>query len=332
PQYGLYICMVSLFLQTLILNTTMKNTITRHQKYKTLHRILTENPQAFEGKPEAMAMLASLGDCNDQLSQLISKLIRPVSTVYQPRQNLRINFIESLKTMNGACILIATRINNNTLKAIMKQYRVQISRVADYTLYEMAVHIAEELKPYSGQAEDIGLDTVKLTEFTRLTNDFLSILDDTGMALNTRRVGRSEIHSLLKACNQLIVNQVDHFVIMNGPAFPEMKLAYMSVRKPRRSRKSDPEIEANGDISGTVTNSITGVSIGNASITLLQHASVNETDIDGYYLFEELEEGTYTVGCFAHGYQVPEAVEVTIQNNESLVVDFNLIPVDPVLN
>ena len=152
------------------------------------------------------------------------------------------------------------------------------------------------------------------------------------MAMNNRKVGRKEIQLLLKASNQLIVNQVDHFVIMNGSAFPEMKLAYMSIRKPRRSRKGAPMSDATGDISGTVTCSSNALAVVNASITLLQHAAVSETDIDGCYLFDELDQGTYTVGCFAHGYHVPEAVEVTIQNNESLVVDFNLIPVDPVLN
>jgi len=94
----------------------------------------------------------------------------------------------------------------------------------------------------------------------------------------------------------------------------------------RRYKNHGGEVPGQADISGMVTDSYTGLPVTNASITLLQQESVTNTDTDGYYLIDELYEGTYSVGCYAPGYQVPAQVETTLGPNDSQVIDFSLTP------
>jgi len=94
----------------------------------------------------------------------------------------------------------------------------------------------------------------------------------------------------------------------------------------RRYKNHGGEVPGQEDISGMVTDSYTGLPVTNASITLLQQESVTNTDTDGYYLIDELYEGTYSVGCYAPGYQVPAQVETTLGPNDSQVIDFSLMP------
>lgn len=106
-----------------------------------------------------------------------------------------------------------------------------------------------------------------------------------------------------------------------------MYASYRTMRGPKRRRGSNGNnIPALSDITGTVTDSITGLPVPNATITLVQQSMVTETDEEGTYTFDELYEGSYTVGCFAPGYQVPDPEITSLGNNDSLVIDFSLIP------
>lgn len=311
----------------------MRREIIRHQKYKALQRILSDYPQAFEGKPEAQALVDTLAIQNDQLSETISKLIRPVSTVYRPKQDTRKTLLLMLNSMLGVSIMIATRIGNQPLIDIMKLYRRQLPSAPAYNVYEMAVHVSAEIGKEQELAANLGVTAEKLSDFNKLIAAFGSIIDDTGLALNDRKVERRQLNALLKACNILLRDQIDHFVIANKTEYPDLHLTYTAMRGPRRPRRSNNQNNPGlSDISGTVTDNTTNLPVANAYIGIIQQGSVTETDADGSYLIDELNEGDYTVSCHAPGYEVPEPVQLKAGVNDSLVVDFNLKPVDPLLN
>jgi hypothetical protein len=110
--------------------------------------------------------------------------------------------------------------------------------------------------------------------------------------------------------------------------YPELFHNYMFLRK-RKSSKSKT-VSTSGDpaeIAGTVTNSATGLPIPNATINVVDYSMIALTDTDGCYSLEDLEPGTYLIHCYATNFQVPDAVTVTAEPNDSLVVDFSLLPV-----
>jgi len=81
-----------------------------------------------------------------------------------------------------------------------------------------------------------------------------------------------------------------------------------------------------GDISGVITDRLTGLPIANVIINLPEHETAYTTDVDGYYLIDEIEAGPYTVSCHASGYDVPEQVTIKLSAGESVIIDFSLVP------
>jgi len=308
----------------------MTTKINRMNKYKALYEILNQYPEAFEG--EALASVQALGTLNDRLSNLTSNLTRPVNLVYQNRSSNRETFMASLQSAVKLGLAIARKTGNSTLEATALNYRKRLSRTSDQKLYEMAVHLKELLLPHSALLGVLGNQPDLMQHFSDSFQDFSLALSNTGLSLNERKSGRSELNELLSQCNLLLLHELDGLVEIRKDTFGELYNLYSTMRKPRRRRSKVGEKPGLSDISGMITNAVTGNPVADAQITLAQHATVTETDDDGFFAHEELHEGTYTVGCFAPGYHVPEKATVKLGYDESVEINFALQPIDPMLN
>ena len=311
----------------------MQKEINKHQKIKSICRVLNKYPQAFEDKPQALAMKETLAEQSDELSNLIAKLLRPASTIHRPKQDSQQKLSATLLEYTGMGILLATHLQNKPLLDILRVYRSKIPNVSAYRLYEIAVHVADELTANSALAVEYGLTAEKLTAFKAQVTDFGETLGNTTALLTDRKSGWGTLNKKLVACSETIRMKLDPFMEFNESEFPEMFRDYMLVRGSRKRRKrvlkTDP---TTGEFSGTVTDSITGLPVENATINLLQHETAYSTDSDGYYLIDELEPGSYAVTCHAAGYAVPENITAQLAAGESLIADFSLVPVNPLNN
>ena len=79
-----------------------------------------------------------------------------------------------------------------------------------------------------------------------------------------------------------------------------------------------------GAISGTVTDTDTGLEIEGATITVEGTGRSDTTNGNGDYLLEGIPTGTYTVTCVASGYESNSEDNVDIVEDETTTVDFSL--------
>lgn len=312
----------------------MRTIISKHQRIKAICRVMNNYPQAFEEKAKALEMKNGFNLQSDGLSELISKLLRPASTIHRPKQDSQQKLRAAVMENIGMGILMATDLENMPLLDILKVYKSKVAVVSAYRLYEMAVHVAEELEHNAALAVDFGITAEKLAAFNTQIADFGETLDNTGAKLTDRKSGRRELSKQMRQCSKTIRLQLDPFIEYNEKEFPELFKDYMLVRGSRKRRKkavtSDP---ATGEISGVITDSVSGLPLANVTINLVEQEAVFTTDADGYYLIDELEAGTYTVTCHTSGYDVPQAVTCELTADESLVIDFTLVPAaNPVNN
>ncbi len=311
----------------------MQIEINKHQKIKSICRVLNNYPLAFENKPQALAMKEALGEQSDDLSNLISKLLRPASTIHRPKQDSQQKLTASVIEYIGMGILLATHLDNKPLLDILRVYKSRILSVSAYRLYEIAVHVAAELAANSELAGDYGLTAVKLEAFNTQVTDFGETIGNTSDLLTDRKSGWNELNKKLVQCSKTIRLKLDPFMEFNEKEFPDLFRDYMLVRgKRKRKKRVIKDSSTTGEFSGTVTDSKTGFPVANATINLMEQEAVFTTDADGYYLIEELEPGTYTLSCHAVGYNVPEQVNYLLVAGESLIVDFNLVSSNPLNN
>ena len=143
----------------------MKKSLKRIQKYKDLHQILSGYPAAFEGKPEALGMLKSLGILSSQLGELVSVLTSPVRSVYRTKQEVRDNFMNDLDQITRLCVIIATRTGNQPLLTEVKLYFKQLGFVGDLAHYQIATHVSEKLVQFSEESLNLGVTAADITAF-----------------------------------------------------------------------------------------------------------------------------------------------------------------------
>ena len=122
----------------------------QHQKIKAIGRILNKYPAAFANKLKALAMIAEFNQQSEELSELISQLLRPASIIHRPKQDSQQKLVASLYEFLGMGILLASHLGDMPLLDILKVYKSRIRNVSAYKLFEMAVHVVEELEKKAG--------------------------------------------------------------------------------------------------------------------------------------------------------------------------------------
>lgn len=311
----------------------MRTFLNKHQKIKSICRVMNNYPLAFTNKAKALDMKEDFNKQSDELSELISKLLRPASTIHRPKQDSQQKFLIALQEYIGMGILLATHLKNMPLLDILKVYKIKILRVSAYRLFEIATHVVEELQKYSDLGIEFGLTEAKLTTFNEMVTAFGATLDTTGELLTNRKSEWVTLNKQLVSCSKTIRLQLDPFIEFNEKEFPDLFKDYMLVRGSRKRRKRSVKNDSTtGEFSGTVSDGRTGLPVANATINLLEHETVYTTDADGYYLIEDLEPGTYSISIHAAGFKVPDIIVSPLIEGESLIFDFSLETSNPINN
>jgi hypothetical protein len=303
--------------------------ISKHQQYKSIIRVLDNHPEAFEGKDDLLTHKQQFSDFDNRIEELISILIAPVSIVYAPKRESQAALRDKLKRMTGLGILIARKHNNQNLLQTMNVYKALVYKSSSYKLHENAVKVAEAIELHIADAGNFGFTASEVQQFRTMVTAFNEVISETKNQINDRKVNRSELHSLFKECNRLLKEQFDPFILFASESFPALYREYSLIRsKGGRRRNGSANDAINGEISGSVFDTVTGTTVAGATITIPEYNQVAVTDEDGYYLFDELTAGTYKLTCSCPGYLVPAIVTVILDTNNSVVdADINLTPI-----
>ncbi len=307
----------------------MRREIEKYQRYKTLERILEAHTEAFENRPEMVEMKSSFSAALIQISVLISKLTQPISAIYQQRMDVRIKFTDRLRSMIAIGLHYAVMIDDKPMINLLTNYRSQSDRINAFKIHETGLHVSQLLTEHLSAMAGLGLTPAELTAFTTELAAYNLSLQESNFQLNTRRTLRADLKVAIQACDTLLKGRIDTFITHTMKIYPELYLEYMQarVKKPVR-RKTKGNNPASAEISGTITDAVTGNPVANATINLIEQGQVLVTDAEGDYLFDELPAGNYTLSCHLTGYVVPDSVKVSITDGESLVIDFNLNPIE----
>jgi hypothetical protein len=229
--------------------------------------------------------------------------------------------------MTGLGILIAQKHNDLKMLETMKAYKSLAYKTTAYKLYENASKVADAIEEFSEDAAGFRFTEEEIVLFRTVVTTYGETLTDTGNQLNDRKVSRSEIATLFKDCNKLLKEHFDPFALFVSETHPEFFREYSLLRMTSGRKKTVKDaVEEQGEISGTIYDSVSGLPIAGVSVSIPGFNLVTVTDGDGYYLFDELFIGKYRLTCSKQGYQVPpeQTAEITAHNT-SIDIDFSLV-------
>ena len=302
----------------------MKRLIFTTQKFKTIQRVLENNQSAFEGKIQAIEARQNFTDNAAEMSTLITDLTVPLTSVYLNRKKARETLILDLGKMLQIGIMFASRIGDDVLLNTLKDFKRRYGSVSANEMIQFANYFMGKISDQMEKAAEVGITEEDISAFREKTNAYLEAAEAVSNLLGDRRARRERLNNLIQTGNKLLLNDLDRFVIYNAEAFSDLNFAYNRVRWSKRRKPSGQSLPANSDISGTITDFTTAIPLEGATLSLIEHANAITSDKDGYFLFDDLEEGEYTVTCHATGYEVPEPFVVTLTAGESVVHNFAL--------
>ena len=304
----------------------MRYYIIKSDYFRTIAMIMSNHEEAFEGFTEIINARDTYLSKNSRISELLTELNRPRTELYNPKRALGQQVRLALRNAIGTGITIAKRQQNISLLTALRSYKRLFSKINQHSLPEVATRVYDELNGTGETVNLSGLSAEKLAELQGLIASYRETMADTGYVLAGRKTARAELAAVMIECNEMLRDEIDAFVENRKTEFPEFYNAYVTARGMRRRRRKKAGIAEPCEISGTVTDSTTGLPLANAIINLLTPETIETTDDDGVYVIEELEPGEYTVSCHMEGYEVPASVTVTAAAGESPVVDFALVP------
>jgi hypothetical protein len=194
-------------------------------------------------------------------------------------------------------------------------------------LCQQAIQIGIELDKEHAVIGNVGLTPEKLAEFKASAVEFGNTLETTDALTKQIKANRQELKTLMQANMAILRLQLDPFLNFVQDASPAFYREYKIARKSTIPAKpAATTVDTLTEISGTVTDSVTGDPVANATIDIADRGLLVVTDQDGYYLIDELPDGGYLLSCHATGYKLAATENVIIADGISLEVNFSLEP------
>jgi len=295
-----------------------------HQRDKGVQRVNETYPEVFEENSEALAATESLKGNNIRLAIVVALLSRPRSLVFGVKKSQLKRLANSLSRKAGIGILIATRQHDEPKIAMYQTYKRTASHNKAWDIYQAALMVADELLKDAELVANAGVSAVELAAFKSQAIEFGLTIEATDAEIKQRKSAVEERNSLLSANATILKYQLDPFANQVQDLFPDFFRDYKIARRSPLPRKATvkPE-ELLNDISGTVTDT-NGEPVEGATVMITELQLVATTDEDGYYLFDEVPVGSFTISCHATGYKLPANVPVTVTGTEALQLDFSL--------
>jgi hypothetical protein len=302
--------------------------IIRIDYHKSILRVLNSNTPAFEGKTELTSAITKYAAIIDQMSGLASGLVYPVTFVRRERiifvQQLR----ESLHHMSDNGCILAKKLKDEVLLSKMKEYRLMSYKLSAYKLYESAYDIADALEAHLEEAPSVGFTPDEVVAFRAQATQLADSMSEIRDQLDERRNNWLVVRTLLRECTSILRDQFDPFVRVNAKTFPDLAAGYNLQRRAGAGRKKrKPATDETAEIQGRVTNALTGEPLPEVTLTIADFNLVEQSDESGYYTFEELPSSVCRIGAYLPGYEVPAEQTVSLNNGESLEINFVLVPV-----
>ena len=304
----------------------MKNYIAHYIRYKAIQRVIEKYPAQFDGKTEVHAAIELFAANTNRIGELLASLARPRKTLSGPKIDRELKLRKTLFSMSDLGVLMGTRRQDTPQVNFFKESKKGSWKYSAWAMHKAAEQAYAELAAYPEVAVNIGITPEILEAFRQQVQEFGNLLDSTDAQYKDRKSERGELRALFQANTALLREQIEPVIRFEAAATPGLYREYKIARSTGARKKQDNRAELLSDISGTVTDIITGEPVANATVDVAERELITTTDADGYYQFDEVPVGDSTLSCHASGYRLPEKVKVNAADGESLQVDFSLQP------
>jgi hypothetical protein len=296
------------------------------EKHRQISMLFTEYLASFSALTIDSSKIATYITKVNELSDLLLEVVVPLNITMKQRSVLNDQLRKELFPSLGRTINVAKALNDDVAVGSFMYFSREIQKKpGQQRFHNVAVSILSYLNQHEAEALAAGFTAERIEKLQRISDEAQGSWHGAIVNSSLRRVTRKSIAATISQLNKLLKNDLDWMMADYKEREPVLYERYHMLRSRRKSRRKKEEAQT--DLCGIVRNQLTGEFVKDASIRFVNKAGYESvTDADGYYLIDDIDPGSYLVSCIASGYKTPAEVPFNIWENESLEVNFSLIP------
>lgn len=302
----------------------MKTKKSRIEKFKKIAQLFNEYQSTLAVVSHDAARVAAFNAIVDELRHLESALIVPLQVIIQQRVVLNTRIKEEVLPALSRAMSLSGMLNDPTMTNTLGFYYKGLRSKPTAAMASHAAKVVLDfVEQHATEAAGVGFDAAGIAALSQLTDDTEGMREHAHQRGSLRRVDRGKMQRLLSEATMMLRNEFDWMVVKHKSTAPVLYERYRMLRQVKKG--SSTTTAESTELSGTVTDALSGEAIRGAGVQLLDVSGFEATtDVDGYYLIDELLPGSYLLRCTAAGYQPANDVAFTIAKGEALEVNFSL--------
>jgi len=298
----------------------------RIEKLRKIAMLLTEYEAAFAAVPHDAGRVAAFVSLTDALHPLNNSLQLPLRVVVEQRTAAHRRMVLELGPVLGRCISLARTLGDDTMANTFAFYDAALRKSpALFRALAAATAVLDYVEQHAEEAAAVGFGAARAASLRALKEQTGERSNNSSQVTQLRRVERKKLQQLLSEAHQVVRNELDWIMNDYAQAEPVMFERYRLLRQHKKGSKTETEVFT--DVSGTVTNAVTGAAVEGAKVWIVNRdEEAVVTDADGYFLIDDPEPGSCQLRCMAAGYEAAGDIAFSIRQGESLQLNFDLMP------
>ncbi|KAF0128368.1 MAG: hypothetical protein FD155_3298 [Bacteroidetes bacterium] len=302
----------------------MKNHHIRIEKFKSIAQLLGEYQTIFAAIQHDSNRVVAFKTIVDELDRLNMGLEVPLSVIIQQRVVLNTRIKQDVIPALARGLSMAKSLNDATMTNTLDFYFKQVRKKSNAaTSSQAAKVILDYIGEHETEAATAGFSADRIAAIEQMKRESDGMREQAKAHASVRHVDRNQMRRLASEATNMLTNELDWLLTEYKTTEPVLYERYSMLRQ-RKKRTSKAEVHT--DVSGMVTDQATGAAVQGALVYIVDSEGYEtNSDVDGYFVVDELEPGAYQLRCSAPGYQQTSDVAFTIAKGESLQVNFSLM-------
>ena len=243
-----------------------------------------------------------------------------IAGIRENKVKIRKSLIQTVVRLASPAAAYALGIGDSELKQRLTTTASDLTRMKDEDLSNACMNIIDAINENVDSLAEYNISADKVTALSDLVKKYNDEKPRPRNAVSQRSVHATELKALFRTADDILKNQMDKMIA-------SFKLSDAPFYGPYKKNRTIVDARRTAtQIKGTITNSVTGLPIHDAVITVIENGNTVHSGEDGKYSIKPLLPGKYSIVISKTGFGPKTVTDVVAKLGQITTVDLSLVP------
>ncbi len=290
--------------------------------------VCEKNPAVIALMPAFMVFFGTLKSIRDKIHDINQVYMKIIKGITEAKRLSKENCVLYANKFSKAMKSYAHKIGDTEMEAAVSIPKSDLRKMRDGNFGDVVKMIYVLASPLMTELADYGIIAADLVAFDLAIKDYVAKIPEPKEAIQARKTSISLLRTQLALARDLLKNEMDPLVDVLSDVYVEFKTKWKngrSIYDNRGSRRVIPAfVPGFGIVFGIIINSFDGGFIEDAIITIVELGLSTTSDDEGFYYFENVPAGVYTLKITASTYLDVTPVKITVNGDGEVSLDVTM--------